>query len=141
MYFTVKCLKCQKHTLEPSFEETAEKYQEAYLSNIKTMLPYETAPLEFNYLIFRCCDPLCNCTEEMTLQLALSRLSEEWSSLAWASVRKQVGTPDNFEEYFRKYIYDKGLHKEVSQSDREQNPFIDRLLKNAEKKYPKNSSS
>jgi len=140
MYLVGKCTKCGKQSLEPQFDLTVEEYKKEYSESIKTMLPYENPPLQFDFLVLGCSSLECDFSEKISLEEAFKRVSVNWSQAAWIQSRKQFGSPESYENYFCKYVYEKGLHNSISESDRKQNPFIDRLIKDAEKKYSKNST-
>lgn len=136
-----KCNKCENLTLMPNFELTMEKFKEEYLGSIRTMFPFTEPPLHPGYLILACETEDCPFSERVTLEDFTERIRDDWSYAAWAKARQQLDAPENFEQYFEKYIFKSGKHLEITKEDRERNPFVDKLLKHVEEKHSKNSKS
>lgn len=139
MFLQCKCPKCESLNLVPSFELTSEKYVEEYLKDIKTMMPFTEPPKHPGYLVLECNTKDCGYVQQISLEDFVQRVMEDWSYASWAKSRQQLSTPENYEEYFKKYIFDKGHHLNIKEEDRKRNPFLDAIIKHVEEKYSKNS--
>lgn len=140
MQFPSKCPKCDNNSFEYSFELTLREYVRENLQDIRTVLPYTEVPILPEYIVLQCVTESCGHAEKLSLTDYVARMRDYLADTARSISRRQLGTPDNYENYFKKYIYDKGLHKEISDSDRKNNPYLDRLIKYVEKKYSKDST-
>jgi hypothetical protein len=129
-------------TLGVDYFRTIDLYiKEEYLTDIRSVLPYEEAPLLPDYLVMFCEDDNCGYVEKVSHDEAVRMLRESFTHIAWVQVRKYLGAPANFDKYLEKYIVEKGLHKQISEEDRKWNPYVDRVLKHAEKEYTKKHSN
>jgi hypothetical protein len=141
MYLKFKCPSCNQLSVEPSFERTLIEYKKEYSQDFKTLMPYSEAPLSPDYLVVSCCTSNCEFTEKLTLEEVVDKVRDQWSNAAWIQTRKDLGTPENFESYFEKYIFKKGLHKNINEEDKKRNPYINRLINHAEKKRSEDSNN
>ena len=118
-----------------------QEYTKEYLGSVRTMFPFDEPPLHPGYLVLGCETQGCGHVEKITLEELVTRIRDDWSYASWANARQQLDAPDNFEQYFKKYIFDKGKHLEITEEDRKRNPFVDKLIKSVEEEYSKNSKS
>ena len=130
-----KCKKCSAKSLEVDYWLTIQEYNKEYSIDIRAVLPYNSPPIVPEYLVLVC--TMCNEVYRVSHDEVVKMIRYSCAELAWVRSRRELGTPEHYDGYLKKYIVDKGLHKGISEVDRERNTYLDEILKYAEEKLTK----
>jgi len=127
-----KCTNCGNNTLIFSETETLSFYQDLYLKDERTLLPFEEPFISESKLILVC--DSCNRQEVVSDQDYAKKCTEHVNEVAWKAAKLSLGIPKNYEKYFSKYLNKEEVLNKISKEDLQKNNFLRIMLESVKKK-------
>lgn len=124
------CPQCgQLGSFLPDFDATIKDYLQGYDSGTLLILDEESPPHIPEYMVFTCIKEDCGFVRKFTDTEAVQFAREALAKVVWKEWQSRVRQSSNFEQYFTRYLFDKGIMKFITEHDEISNPWLKDYIK------------